>query len=454
MLKFIRKGRLKFNRIIKPKGIDVNKISTFSLSIEQVSTAIPAFIGFTDVIPESRATVAVKINSIQEYENLFGKAKPYRYEVDLVRDPRTSALSITRLTNDAESEKAIMYYALQLYFINGGRSCYIVPIDEEYKYKDALVSISKINEISLLVFPDIQLRRNDYAAVYNAALQQCGDLKDRFAIFDVPDSDPEASVFRAGVVGENLKYGAAYVPYLKTSFNYEYDESLVEVTFKSSHTNLVVLKEIDTEIYNFVKDFLKNELKVNLPPSAAMAGIYARVDRESGVWKVPANVNVLGIEGPSRIITKTDQDTLNYDPTFGKSINTILSFTGKGTLVWGARTLAGNDQEWRYVSVRRLFNMIEESIQNSTSFVVFEPNNNTTWLKVKSIIDSYLSGLWKNGALAGAKPEQAYFVKVGLGETMTSNDILEGKMIIELGIAAVRPAEFVILRISHKLEIS
>ncbi len=454
MPKFIRRVRRKFSSAIKPKGIYVNKISVLPLTIKQVSTAIPVFIGFTEVLPESGAMVAVKINSLQEYENLFGKAKPYKCEVDVMKNPTTSALSITRLTKDIEAEKAIMYYALQLYFINGGGPCYIFPISEESKYEDGLASIFEINEISLLVFPDIQFRRVDYAAVYNAALKQCGGLKDRFAILDVLDSDPDASAFRAGVEGENLKYGAAYIPYLKTSINYEYDESQVGVTFESSQINLAALKDTETEIYNFVKETLQDKLKVSLPPSAAIAGIYARVDREIGVWKAPANVNVLGIDEPSRIVAETDQDALNYDPTSGKSINTILSFTGRGTLVWGARTLAGNDQEWRYISVRRLFIMIEESIQNSTSFVVFEPNNSTTWLKLKDMINSFLSGLWKKGALAGSKPDQAYFVKVGLGETMTSNDILEGKMIIEIGVAAVRPAEFTIFNILHRLGVS
>jgi uncharacterized protein len=120
--------------------------------------------------------------------------------------------------------------------------------------------------------------------------------------------------------------------------------------------------------------------------------------------------------------------------------------------VWGARTLAGNDLEWRYVPVRRLFIMIEESIKKATEFVVFEPNDANTWVRVKGMINNFLTEMWKNGALAGAKPEHAFFVNCGLGETMTSIDILEGKLIVEIGLAAVRPAEFIILRFSHKLQ--
>jgi hypothetical protein len=170
------------------------------------------------------------------------------------------------------------------------------------------------------------------------------------------------------------------------------------------------------------------------------------------VWKAPANVSVAAVIGPVSKTTDADQAELNVDPTAGKSINVVRAFTGKGTLVWGARTLAGNDNEWRYVPVRRLFIMIEESVQKSTAFAVFEPNDATTWLKVKGMIESYLYGLWERGALAGPTPESAYFVNVGLGRTMTAQDILEGRMNVEIGVAAVRPAEFIILRFSHKMQ--
>ena len=156
--------------------------------------------------------------------------------------------------------------------------------------------------------------------------------------------------------------------------------------------------------------------------------------------------------GPTKKITNDQQNDLNVDATSGKSINAIRSFAGKGTLVWGARTLAGNDNEWRYIPVRRLFILVEESLKKSTAFAVFEPNTPTTWLKVRGLIDSYLYGLWQQGALAGGTQDQAYFINVGLGQTMTEQDILEGRMIVEIGLAAVRPAEFIILKFSHKLQ--
>ena len=208
----------------------------------------------------------------------------------------------------------------------------------------------------------------------------------------------------------------------------------------------------DKTLANNIAAKIKEEFDVVLYPSSAMAGVYARVDFERGVWKAPANVSLSMVKKPSVLVTSAEQQNMNVDATSGKSINVIRKFAGKGIIVWGARTLAGNDNEWRYVPVRRLFNFVEESVKKATEFVVFEPNNAKTWLRTKTMIENFLTGLWRDGALAGAKPEQAFFVKVGLGETMTSLDILEGRMNIEIGMAAVRPAEFIILKFSHKLQ--
>ena len=143
---------------------------------------------------------------------------------------------------------------------------------------------------------------------------------------------------------------------------------------------------------------------------------------------------------------------MNVDVISGKSVNAIRSFTGKGTLVWGARTLSGNDNEWRYVPVRRFFNMVEDSVRNATGWAVLEPNDASTWIRVKAMIENYLTNLWKAGAMAGASADQAFFVNIGMGTTMSSVDILEGRMNIEIGMAVVRPAEFIVLKFSHKLQ--
>jgi len=209
-------------------------------------------------------------------------------------------------------------------------------------------------------------------------------------------------------------------------------------------------ENVDNATYNKIKSEI-NSLPKELPPSCAMAGIYARVDGDRGVWKAPANVNVNYVIEPSRKVTHDEQRDLNVHTT-GKSVNAIRSFTGKGILVWGARTLAGNDNEWRYVPVRRFFNMVEESVEKAVEPFVFEPNDANTWVRIRSMIENFLTLQWRAGALAGAKPEQAFYVRVGLGETMTAEDILNGIMNVEIGMAAVRPAEFIILKFSHKMQ--
>jgi phage tail sheath protein FI len=264
-----------------------------------------------------------------------------------------------------------------------------------------------------------------------------------------------------------LKYGAAYHPFLKTVYSYAYDDADITLAHNvTDETNTTTtgaydgkaLSELadsgDTDfnliLYNKIKSELEQQY-VTLPPSSAMAGIYARVDSNRGVWKAPANESVSACVEPSIKITHEAQQDLNIHTT-GKSINAIRSFTGKGSLVWGSRTLAGNDNEWKYVPVRRFFNMVEESVEKATAQFVFEPNDANTWVKVRAMIENFLILQWRAGALAGAKPEQAFYVRVGLGETMTADDILNGIMNIEIGMAAVRPAEFIVLKFSHKMQ--
>ncbi len=210
------------------------------------------------------------------------------------------------------------------------------------------------------------------------------------------------------------------------------------------------MREVDG-VYRGIIDAVKAQ-GVVLPPSGAVAGIYAMVDENRGVWKAPANVSITAVKGPTVLVTHEDQESLNIDTEAGKSVNAIRSFTGKGTLIWGARTLAGNDNEWRYVPVRRFFNMVEESVKKATAQFVFEPNDANTWVKVRAMIENFLVLQWRAGALAGAKQEHAFYVRVGLGQTMTAQDILNGYMHVEIGMAVVRPAEFIILKFSHKMQ--
>lgn len=205
-------------------------------------------------------------------------------------------------------------------------------------------------------------------------------------------------------------------------------------------------------VYRDVAEQVKRNMSL-LPVGGAVAGVYAAVDRARGVWKAPANVSLADVSGPAVKINDAGQADLNVS-TSGKSVNAVRAFAGKGTLIWGARTLAGNDNEWRYVPVRRFFNMAEESIKKATEPFVFEPNDANTWVRVRAMIENFLTVQWRQGALAGATTTQAFYVKLGLGETMTAQDILEGRMIVEVGMAVVRPAEFIILKFAHKMQVS
>ena len=185
-----------------------------------------------------------------------------------------------------------------------------------------------------------------------------------------------------------------------------------------------------------------------IPPSGAIAGVYADVDAKRGVWKAPGNVSVSAILGLTDDINDKEQMTMNIHET-GKSINAIRAFSGRGKLVWGARTLDGNSNDWRYINVRRLAIMIEESTKKACMSFVFEPNVKQTWVNVKGMISNYLTTLWGDGALAGAVPEDAFFVSVGLGETMDADDITNGRMIVKIGYAASRPTEFIVLEFTQ-----
>lgn len=271
------------------------------------------------------------------------------------------------------------------------------------------------------------------------------------------DGETEATIpadttdYQSG--GGNLAKGraAAGSTVLKTAFDtisLAFSRLIESSLFRSTAQEDKLFRE--HPFYKAAYERIRRESSL-VPPSGAVTGVYASTDRTRGVWKAPANVSLRSISGPAVKLSDRDQESLNVHST-GKSINAIREFTGKGTLVWGARTLDGNSNEWRYVSVRRFFNMVEESTKKATEPFVFEPNDANTWVKVRAMIENFLTLQWRAGALAGAKPEQAFYVRVGLGQTMTAQDILEGRMIVEIGMAVVRPAEFIILRFSHKMQ--
>ncbi len=463
----------------KTPGVYVEEISKFPPSVAQVATAIPAFIGYTEKADESTpgdlTGVPTRITSLLDYVSLFGGPNKEAIEVTLGADNLPTGVSLT-------PSNYRMYPAIQMYFSNGGGPCYIVSVGA-YSSPEAIDSdelagidetsglsrVKKIDEVTLILFPDAEaLDEVKYYDIYEAALGQCGKLQDRFTIVDIKRNgtteDPVVAC-RNQLSSDFLKYGAAYWPWLTTTLTHSYDETTLTLSQTGGDLDGKTLAAAKAEdagqdpasirITSQVEGLIKAEIakhRLEMPPGPAVAGVYAAVDSTRGVWKAPANVSLSGVIAPVEKINDSEQGDLNVDVIAGKSINAIRSFTGKGVLIWGARTLAGNDNEWRYIPVRRFFNMVEESVKKATSQFVFEPNDANTWVKVRAMIENFLNLQWRAGALAGAKPEQAFYVRVALGETMTAQDILEGRMIVEIGMAAVRPAEFIILQFSHKMQ--
>ncbi|MEL6675726.1 MAG: phage tail sheath C-terminal domain-containing protein [Bacteroidota bacterium] len=460
----------------KTPGVYVEEITKLPPSIAEVETAIPAFIGYTENarLKEDGDLLnqPTKINSIFDYERLFGKAQA---EGDgaitiTIEENRDGSTTVQGKVDESKRSPYLMYYSMQAFFANGGGPCYIVSVGDystgivaRPNLEAGLAEVAKEDEVTLILFPDgtNMTPTTDYYSLQKSALDQCVSLQDRFVIMDVYAHNDiainDVEVFRASDFGNKdvAKYGATYYPYLETGWDYQFEADKVDILHVGGDGSLAgkldALESKNNRFYNQALNAI-NAISMVLPPSSSIAGIYAQVDAARGVWKAPANVGVDNAIRPVVKITDLDQEDLNVDVTAGKSVNAIRSFTGRGpAIVWGARTLAGNDLEWRYISVRRFFNMVEESVKKATVQFVFEPNDVNTWTRVKSMIGNFLNLQWRNGALQGTTPEEAYFVKIGLNETMNQQDILEGRMIVEIGMAVVRPAEFIILRFSHKL---
>lgn len=499
----------------KAPGVYVEEISKLPPSVAQVETAIPAFIGYTENDSYNGLSLVNKpkrIKSLNDFEQIFGFPKQTALTNDanpvngikIKKDTSGTFVMDGDLKDPYGSLKFRLYYSLQMYFANGGGPCFIISSG---KYDDAnfgntdqmtasLSALRKEDEPTMIVFTDaVVLSRADFYSLYSKALTQAAELMDRVVIadlfldtstaqkmtdfkggkmymyYDVGGGTTLGDDFRNGIGNNNLTYAAAYYPWLVTILGYYADESQIPVTggtdalasvkflrkYPSPGQADVVnpeesLYHTNSQLYATIKKQVDN-FKVILPPASTIAGVYAMVDSTRGVWKAPANVSLAYVFEPQVKIDDSDQQDMNVTGT-GKSINAIRFFTGKGILVWGARTLAGNDNEWRYISVRRFYNMVEESVKKATEPFVFEPNDANTWTKVRAMIENFLVLQWREGALMGSKPDEAFFVRVGLGETMTALDILEGRMIVEIGMAVVRPAEFIILRFSHKMVVS
>lgn len=287
----------------------------------------------------------------------------------------------------------VFYTSLKLWFMHGGGKCYLV---NENIVADV---VAQYDDITLIV------SAGTTTATYEAFNMVINKGYRIFGLFDGPKDKITSTAKPDDVMQEypTTPYGAVFYPWCALS---------------------------------------SGEL---VPPSSIAAASIAQTDRTRGVWKASANQVVNGIT-PLFALSDEFQGQFNQ----GKALNMIRTFSGVGTVVWGARTLE-DSEHWRYIPVRRLFNSVERDIQRALNKLVFEPNSQPTWQRVKAAVDNYLHGLWMQGALAGNTPAEAWFVQVGKDLTMTQEEINQGKMIIKIGLAAVRPAEFIILQFSQNI---
>lgn len=273
--------------------------------------------------------------------------------------------------------------------------------DQPTDQKRSLAALADSHDVSVLCCPD---EHRFFPAIASLLVAQAEQTKDRFVILQ-SELHPAGSPADWQPSGEGSRNAAFYYPWLN------------------------------------IADPTTGRL-IAVPPGGHIAGIYARTDAESGVHNAPTNAVIHGIDSLSTAVSTRQQELLNP-----KGINVVRRLAGKGNLVWGTRTVSP-DPEWKYINVRRLFIFVEQSLERGTAWVAFEPNTEPTWARIRNSVGNFLTGLWREGSLAGSTPRDAFFVKCDR-TTMTQLDIDQGRLIIEVGMAPVQPAEFVIIRIGQ-----
>lgn len=483
----------------KSPGVYIQEKNAFPNAVVSVHTAVPAFVGYTEKATrnsKSLINIPTRITSLAEYNLFYEKGPDIKY--DIKNDPTGEFV-----LEEIRSTRFYLYNSLRLFFANGGGACYIVSVGnyeakiEKDDLEKGISTLRKTHEPTMLVIPDaIALDEQDCFNLQKMMLKHCGlEMKNRIALLDVyngfkaPAMSREDDVvkrFGEGIGNKHLRWGAAYYPWLNTSIVQD-----DEINFKKNISNLKDLeKMLNENIHQHISDQQKADLikagiekiskseveieklhqtllavcqlyqriiyeiktKMNiLPPSAAMAGVITMVDNTRGVWKSPANVSIASVISPTTSIDDDTQEKLNGGIN-GKAINALRSFIGEGVLVWGAGTLDMTSADWRYINVNRTAIMLEQSLKLAARAYVFEPNDKNTWLMVKGMMTSFLMGQWKQGALSGAVPEDAFSVDIGLGLTMSTDDILDGIMRVTIKVALVRPAEFIVITLQQQMQ--
>lgn len=394
-------------------GVYVEEPFGLSLSVQTGQTAVPVFVFSSETTkwggaigPATDQNIVINNGGVTEFTSWLGVSSVRQQYQDKVYsttdgsdDVKKAAAKQAAEKFDREVASDLLYQSLKLYFINGGGHCYIAPLDK------LTTLVPTLDDATLLVQAGTKM-----VDFESQASVLCTQGKTLFALYDGPKDELTApdKVPSAQANYPSTAYAAVYYPWLSTPDGTE------------------------------------------VPPSGAVAGAYARVDRQRGVWKAPANIELIGATPKFKVSDAVD-GACNAPSSGGKAFNVIRAFRGTGPLIWGARTLQSEDNNWRYVPVRRLFNAAEKDIKTAMSMALFEPNSAPTWERVRGAVENYVHGLWRQGALQGDTPEQAYFVEIGLGTTMTQDDINAGKMIVKVGMAAVRPAEFIILQLTQNV---
>ncbi|HEX6364140.1 MAG TPA: phage tail sheath subtilisin-like domain-containing protein [Albitalea sp.] len=405
-------------------GVYVEEVPSSIKAIAGVSTSTPGFIG---VIPDKIHLVAKDpatpgatklvdfpgagqtalpaksarlITNWTQFTRLFG---------DLVGDETAAATADTGAAVDAGHRR--LAHAVYGFFNNGGSRCFVVRITDTADLGDALKAFAAIDEIALVAMPGAT-----DAAARDAIVAHCESVGDRFAILDGPASASDLTTLTkipadGGIAPKNTNFAAWYFPWIK--------------------------------VFDPGAKLQGGDGTVEVPPSGHLAGIYARVDTERGVHKAPANEAIRGALDVSQPLSKADQDGLNP-----KGVNCIRVLNSN-IFVWGARTVGGDaNADLKYVNVRRTLLFLRESIDEGTQWVVFEPNTPALWQKITRNITAFLTVVWRAGALFGTTAQEAFYVKCD-AETNPPELRELGQVVTEIGVAIVRPAEFVIFRISQ-----
>lgn len=407
-------------------GIYVEEVSGGARPIEAVGTSTAGFVG---VAPDPTAHV-------NEYVDITNWSKFVRAFVP--EGAQSTPLS----------------HAVYGFFENGGSRCYVVNVGEGGsiagggRERAGLDLLEEIDEIAIVAAPGYT-----DAASYDALLSHCEKLKDRVAILDARADVPDITLLTEVAT-------ASAAPARRSasgSGEGEGEEEEVPEERPGGRARAAGLRARQSDggygAFYFPHITVRDPISpndeegrprlVNVAPSGHLAGIWARTDATRGVHKAPANETIRGALDVKYRLTRAEQGELNR-----AGVNCIRLFAREGIRVWGARTLAASGSEWRYLNVRRLFNMIEESIAESTRWIVFEPNDYTLWKSIRRDTSAFLTRLWRDGALMGRSPEEAFFVKCD-EETNPPDVIDAGMVVILIGIAPVKPAEFIVFRISQ-----